>query len=273
MAKNTQIATANEDRVAALRKQAGGESGAAVWPAKASVNRKPLASDDTPLPMGKYTVTVDKQQLFFDTLDVIVMTKGTQYMHFTGKGDYVGCTMIENSYNPAYLDSTGRERLGRVPKMEYDDMSTSQKEVKFYFRLIGVADISKAVDAHGKKVYDSKEPIWHPIAFQFGGKNSVEKQNEFKKIHKRDEGYFDFITHLPAAFKDGDIAGVPYYGFHLERGDDVVLTDELLDSIEAAQMLIENENKRIYNLYLEAQAQGNDSGELTSLELPQEEDE
>ena len=252
--KPTELVTVDSSRVAALRGASGvTESAGTKWPAKIKVNRSPLDKDNNQLPMGKFVIVHNGVSHYLTDVDMIIMEKGTQFMRFTNKGDYIGCTMIENSFNPEYKDSLGGTRLGRVSGMNFEDMTDAQKEVKFHFHMIGVADISKATDASGVALYDTKVPLYVPAALQFKGKKSVLKQDEFAKLKKKNESYFDFVTHLSKPFRSGDVDGMPYYDYVFERGDNVTLTNELLDSIEAAKDLISGENKRIYGLHLKAQ--------------------
>jgi hypothetical protein len=271
--KSTDIAVLNEARIAALREVSGAADSGTSWPSKLRVSRKPFAEDGTTLlPMGKHLITIDKVDHYLNEVDFIVMEKGTQFMRFSGKS-YIGCTMIENTFQPEYKDSIGGTRLGRIPGQDYEEMTDAQKEVKFHFHMLGIADVSQAVDVAGERLYKGKEAIFVPVSVQYKGKKSVDKQNEFKKVKKKGEAYFDFITRLEVPFKDGDIEGVPYYNYHFARGDDVVLTDDVLDSIEATKSLIENENKRIYKKHLEAQAVGDSSAEdasYTDLEIVDE---
>lgn len=251
--KSTEVATIDATRLEALRDASGANAkGGAVWPIKLKVNRQPLAEDDSPLPMGKYVMTIDKIDHYMTEVDMIIMEKGNQFIRFSKQG-YVGCTMIENTFNPEYKDTLGTTRMGRVVGQAYEDMSDAQKEAKFTFHMLGVADVSQAVDSKGKRIYKGSEAKFVPTSIQFKGKKSVEKQNEFKKLKKKDEAYFEFITRLGKPFKDGDVGGTPFYDYVLSRGDAVPLTTELLDSIEAIKSLIENENKRIYGLHLKAQ--------------------
>lgn len=268
--QSTELATVDENRLQQLRQESdAGKGGGAVWPNKLKVNRRPFDTNDKPLPMGKFVVNVDDTPHFLDEADVIVMEKGTQFLHFTGKGEYVGCTMIEDGFKPDYKDSLGGTRLGREPGMAFEDMSKSQKEVKFHFHVLGIVDVKDATDKEGNKIYkDVKEPMYVPCSLDFTGKKAIEKQDQLRKIKKKKEAYFDFVTHLAKPAKEGDINGVPYYSFDFTRGDDVQITPEILDSIEAVKSLVENENRRIYAKHLEAQGQGDDS--ITDLELPQE---
>lgn len=255
--KSTAVVVVDEARLAALRAKAGTQDGGSEWPTKLRVNRRPFAEDgETVLPMGKYFLKLNEVEHYFTELDMIVMEKGTQFMRFTGSGkrmEYVGCTMIENTFNPEYKDTLGGTRLGRISGQTAEEMTAAQKEVKFYFHMLGVVDISHATNREGKRIYGTNEAKWVGVSLQFKGKAAVEKQDEFKVLKKKTEAYFEFITRLTKPVKAGDIEGVPYYDFTFERGDNVTITPELIDSIEAVQTLVENENKRILKLHLAAQ--------------------
>lgn len=274
----TEVAIVDDARVAALRAASGAsDTEGAKWPNKVRVNRRPIDEDDNPLPMGKYVLKVGDVDHYMTTADMIVIEKGTQFIRFVGEGKksvYVGCTMIENGFNPEYKDTLGGERLGRKSGMAFDEMTDAQKEVKFYFHMLGVIDVSQAVDGSGKALYDGKTAVFEPAALQFKGKKSVEKQEEFKKLKKKGEAYFDFITRLSKPHKAGDVDGIPFYDFHFERGDSVPLTSDILDSVEAVKSLIETENRRIYKKHLAAQsAVVSDTVEeasYTDLDLPDE---
>lgn len=278
--KTTQLATVDEGRLAALRGKAGvSESSAGAWPKVLTVNRSPLAKDDSQLPMGKFKLQIGDTFAFMDTVDTILITKGTQFRRWADTKTYIGCTMIEQPGKAEFKDSVGTVKLGKFTG-DKDSLTAAQKEfnkqVRFYFLILGLADVSKAVDAKGVRLYEGNEPVWHPIKLDYVSTRAVSKQDDLRKLKKREEANFDFITRLTTPFRDGESGGVPFYEYNFERGDNVVFTEDILQSIEAAQALIERENNRIYKLHLEAQsgsvvhASEEDDEDLSSLDLGDE---
>lgn len=273
--KSTAVAVIDNSRLAALRNKGGaGESAGSTWPEALHVNRNPLTKDDKPLPMGKFAITVKDQKLFLETADIIIFTKGTQFRRWRKDNTYAGCTMIEQPGKADFKDTLGTVKVG---KFVGETLTAAQeelnKEIKFYFMMLGIVDISAATTADGTKAFDSREPVWHPMKLEYTGKKAVEKQDELKKLKKRDEANFDFITRLTKPHRAGEAAGVPYYDYNFERGDNTAFTEDILLSIEAAQALIAGENVRIYKLHLAAQSDSaihtseEDDEDLSSLDL------
>lgn len=276
--KSTQLATVDEGRLASLRGKAGaGEGSTGGWPNALSVNRSPLDKDDTPLPMGKFKLKVGDKFVFMDSVDTILITKGTQFRRWKDAKTYIGCTMIEQPGKAEYKDSVGTVKMGKfTDEVLTEEQKNFNAQIKFHFLVLGLADISQAVDAKGVRLFEGNEPKWHPIKLDYVGKNAVNKQEELRKLKKREEANFDFVTRLTKPHRAGEAAGVPFYEYNFERGDNVTFTEDILQSIEAAQALIERENNRIYKLHLEAQA-GNtmhsseeDDEDLSSLDLGDE---
>ncbi len=276
--QTTAVATVDESRLAALRGKSGvGEGSTGGWPEALSVNRSPLDKDDTPLPMGKFKLKVGDKFVFMDSVDTILITKNTQFRRWADQKTYVGCTMLENPGKAEYKDSVGTVKLG---KFTHETLTTQEqdfnKQIKFHFLVLGLADISKAVDAKGTRVFEGNEAVWHPVKLDFVSKNAVSKQDELRKLKKREEANFDFITYLTKPHRAGEAAGVPFYEYNFERGDNTVFTEDILQSIEAAQALVERENARIYKLHLEAQkgtvssTTDEDDEDLSSLDLGDE---
>ncbi len=276
----TQLTVLDEGRLAALRGKAGvGEGTTGGWPNALTVNRSPLDKDDSPLPMGKFKLKVGDKFVFMDTVDTILITKGTQFRRWANAKTYIGCTMIEQPGKAEYKDSVGTVKLGKFTDAA-ETLTTEQKDfnktVKFYFMILGLADISKAVDTKGVRIYEGNDPVWHPIKLDYVSKAAVTKQDDLRKLKKREEANFDFITHLTKPHRAGEAAGVPFYEYNFERGDNVTFTEDILLSIEAAQALIERENNRIYKLHLEAQNGSaikdseEDDEDLSSLDLGDE---
>ncbi len=273
MTKGTQLATVDTNRLAALRDRAGtSERSNFEWPSALTVNRNPVAEDDTPLPMGKFTTKVNDEQVFLDTTSIIILAKGTQFRRFN-KNAYIGSSMIETGHSkPEYKDSIGGTKVGKIV-VEGRELNAEEKElnkqISFNFMLLCLADISKATRLDGTRLHNTNEPVWHPVKVEFRSKNAVDKQDELKKLKKRDEATFDFVTNLTKPHKEGIAAGVPFYNYHFERGDATVFTEDVLASIEAAQTLIENENLRIYKLHVAAQS-NTVSEDDESLDLPED---
>lgn len=276
--KSTEVTTVDASRLAALREKSGvSDRSDATWPSALTVNRSPLSKDDKTLPMGKFTLKVGEQQVFLDQADVLVLAKGTQFRRWKDGREYIGCTMIEQPGKAEYRDTLGTTKLGKIPG-DYETLTKEQqdfnKEIGFHFMVIGVVDISQATLADGTKLHKGTEAVWHPVKLDYKGKKAVTKQDELKKLKKANEATFDFVTHLTKPHRDGEAAGVPFYDYHFERGDDTVFTEEVLASIEAAHELIENENRRIYKLHLNAQAGTvEDNNEVSSLDLNDGDDE
>lgn len=268
--QSTQLVTM-EDKVQALREKSGivGKDSKAFWPNKLTVNREPLDKDGNTMPMGKYRIDTESGVLFLDEVDMMIVATGTQYSMFEKQGDKTVAhfTMIETGYKGEYKDTKGGVRLGRPESSKGVELTEQQKNVKFTYHILGIADVTGAKDREGNVVF--KETTYLPVALSVRGKKTVLKQQELKKLRKKKESFIDFMVHLSKPFKDGEVAKLPTYDFNISRGESVTHTEEWIHSISYVQDLLENENRRLYAKHISVQRNDEDveEGTYTDLDL------
>lgn len=250
-----------------LREQLAGISGAEVsnnpYPRLRINNQAVDKETKQALPMGKWTIG-DAKSIYADTAEFLILAKRYQFTRFVNNKLECESMYEKSGFTGEFLDTAGTRKCGKRSFKEMkgkpqEQIQENAKKGSYQLNLFGLVTMS-GVDMNGNPAEVKNAPC--VIKAKIKLKEEDNKAEEYLKLfRKRKKDYFGVITKLSKG--DPEVNGtVTYYNNDFIMGDDVPLTQEIVDNLLAVDDYIEKQNARIYAKHVKAVRGEGDTSDL-----------